>query len=45
MMIIIISAAPMADLMYERSKDHIEWLQQYKNPWLDSIMHLFSYLG
>jgi len=35
----------MAELMYERSKDHIEWLQPYKQPWLDSIMHLLSFLG
>lgn len=26
MLLIIVLAHPMADLMYERSKEHIEWL-------------------
>lgn len=43
---LIILASPfLSELYYEKSKEHIVWVQQYKTPFFDSIMHLFSDLG
>ena len=43
---LIMAQAPfLHDLLYERSKEHILWLQQYKTPQLDSFMQTMSYLG
>ena len=31
--------------LYERSKDHIRWLNKYRSPKLDFLMHFFSIAG
>lgn len=43
--VILISAPFLHELLYERTKDHIRWIQPYKTPIMDKYMRLVSALG
>lgn len=42
---LLIVCPHLTPLLYERSKDHMRWLNKYRTPTLDFIMHFYSTVG